>query len=905
MRNLHLPFALIALTLAAGAVAGEDPPESVRINPADLAPNRWYEISQAQTAPQWWSSAWLVPDTGEVVIWGKVGGHRDESKWYDVNTLSLDDEVPEWKESFPQGKEEAWADGKFPNWGCACHRLRHEPDRPWLTDINDDWIGSGKTNVVRIVETDGVLRPTRAPTFDQGAVDTKRNRIVYYVGGQTFAYEPASRTWTDLKAAPPTALDGLVMGMMAYDPVADKVVLFGGSYGLNPWGGARTWIFDCEKNEWRRADVEPTHVSESRRALDRARKNAGGVAYAAQYLDRYDEDVNRQITTEAEELGQQIQNASDKIEEALQHVEEDRDRDRLRTAGELAATALERQADGARLMAAGNAAEAVAPLSQAAERLKEAIEELRSEPPLRSNAVLVYDRENELFVLFGGDAQDRFLADTWVFDPATERWTERRPEVSPPPVDIYAACYLDKPGLVFLTTLSTHRTEGRAWVYDTAENTWTPLNFQLPRSRMAWASAAYSAKHDLIVLTSPQRGTWVGRVDPADIDEGAEGVPPGTWAWNSRGRAQMESILGAPEPDPEAVREKLAELPANTYVSADYPGHLTSKTWSSTTFDTDRGMVLYTGGGHSGYKGEDIALYDTSTNRWHFQGPPAFIPLLHNYNGALFGWTYGFRPTSQHTYLWYAYDPTSRTMLYCARSLGIRNGMQVLLEDDDSKAFEYDQNTHRTFTWVYDTVRNRLYPPVPGRPFGTTWSMALIGTPNGIYAKIGRTLWHCEVTTEDGRADLKWTVVDDGSPSGWGEFQPLMYDSRRNRLLMTAVAARGEPVRVWEWPLDGGPWNELEVTGNRNWYSREVVYDDANDALIAMPSQQLMVMNCETNEWKELDIEMPEGSYGTECALEYDPVNKVLVALIPVRFSGRMQVGLIRYDPETARYKQD
>jgi len=772
------------------ACAAEAPAEKLDL--VKLPANTWVQVSPARKPVQYFASTWYLPATDEFFIWGKVGGHRHESKWYEVNTLSLRDAAPAWKESFPPGREATWSNGKFPNWGCGCHRLRHTPDRPWLKNVRDIWIGTGKTNVVTFVTTDGVLRPTRCPTYNQATYDTKRDRLLFYVGGKTFAYDPTKREWTDLKAKPPLACDGLVMASMCYDPVGDQAVLFGGCFALNPWGGAKTWLYDCAKNEWRRPKIKD-----------------------------------------------------------------------------------------------------------------------ETEPPPRCSARMVYDSKNKVMVLFGGDAQSKFLADTWVFDPAKPRWTEKKPATSPPPLDRYAACFVEKHGLVFLVQ-NPRRSRGRfgntvgGWTYDVAKNEWTPVKGALPSVSIEWMSCDYSAKDDVLLLAAPGAGTWVYRLDPAtakDPNPKRKGVPPGTWAWNSRSRGMMTSLLGAPKPDRAATEQKLKTISTNTYVDSGYPGTLISKTWSSATIDTDRGVVLYIGGGHSGYKGEDLALYDVGTNRWSFQAPPDFIPFLYNYNACLFGWTYGFRPTSQHTYRWYCYDPQSKTMVYCARGLGIRNGMTVLLEDDPKKAFVYDAKKHGQFTWVYDTVRNRLYPPVPSRPFGVSWSLALIGTPKGVFAKSGKTLWHCKVTTADERASLAWNVVDTSSPNGAGEFQPLVYDSKRDRLLFVAVPGRGKPTMAWEHPVGKGAWKQLEVKGALNWNSREVAYDDVNDCLVAMPPRKLMVMNCATNEWKELDVQMPKGSYGTECAMVYDPVHKVIVTLVPRGFSGKMQVGLIRYDPKTAKYK--
>jgi len=780
---------LLVVSAAAAAAAGDPAP----LDLARLPANTWTQVSRGRKPPQAFSSAWYLPATDEFFIWGKVGGHRHESKWYEVNTLSLRDAAPAWKESFPPGREKTWSNGKFPNWGCGCHRLRHKPDRPWLRNVRDIWIGTGKTNVVTFVTTDGVLRPTRCPTYNQATYDTKRGRMLFYVGGKTFAYDPKQREWTDLKAAPPLACDGLVMASMAYDPVGDQVVLFGGCFALNPWGGARTWLYDCAKNEWHRPKIQ----------------------------------------------------------------------------GE-------------------------------------------TEPPLRCSARMVYDSKNKVMVLFGGDAQSKFLADTWTFDPAKLRWREMKPATSPPPLDRYAACFVEKHGLVFLVS-NPRRSRGRyqntvgGWTYDAAKNQWTPVKGTLPNVNIEWMSCDYSPKDDVVLLAAPGVGTWVYRLDPAtakDPNQKRKGVPPGTWVWNSRSRGMMKSILGAPAPDRAATEQKLKNLPTNTYVDSGYPGYLISKTWSSATIDTDRGVVLYIGGGHSGYKGEDLALYDVGTNRWAFQAPPNFIPFLYNYNACLFGWTYGFRPTSQHTYRWYCYDPQSKTMVYCARPLGIRNGMTVLLEDDPKKAFAYDAKKHGLFTWVYDTVRNRFYPPLPGRPVRHGWALALVGTPQGVFAKNGKMLWHCKVTTTDRQASLEWSLVDKDGPAGWGEFQPLVYDSKRSRLLFVAVPGRGKPTMVWEHPVGKGVWKQLEVKGALQWNSREVVYDDVNDCLVAMPRQALMVMSCATNEWKQLDVQMPRGSYGTECALCYDPVHKVIVTLVPRGFSGKMQVGLIRYDPKTAKYRE-
>ena len=57
--------------------------------------------------------------------------------------------------------------------------------------------------------------------------------------------------------------------------------------------------------------------------------------------------------------------------------------------------------------------------------------------------------------------------------------------------------------------------------------------------------------------------------------------------------------------------------------------------------DTDHSAVIYTGGGHSGYSGNDIARYCVADNRWTLDTPPRFPPFLEGTNAGIFGWSYG------------------------------------------------------------------------------------------------------------------------------------------------------------------------------------------------------------------------------------------------------------------------
>ncbi len=768
-------------------------------NPVSLKANTWVQVAEAGKEPLLFSAVFYLSGTGNFFNWGAHGRHAYEGKIYEVRTLDPGQRPGGWRESFPPGKEKAWAGGKFPNWGCFCHGLRKKPDRPWIKTVRDRTVsGNAKINVTEFIETEGVKRPTRCYTYYQGAYDSKRDRVVYFAGGRTFAYEAKKRVWRDLGAKAPLCCEALSFASMAYDPVGDQMILFGGAYALNPWGGARTWLFDCAANTWKKAKV------------------AGGT-----------------------------------------------------------------------------------------------------EPPLRCNSQMVYDSKNKLVVMFGGDALDRFLADTWVFDPKKLEWSERKPKHCPPPRDRWTGCFIDKHGLVFLATPTRgHQRrghQGECWTYDAAKNVWTPLRGRMPWVKKAeWLTSAYSKKDDVVLLHSPGLGTWLYRLVPgtaADPDPKRASAKSGDWGWNSRAATQNESLLKAPKPDRKATEALIAKLPVNQVVDARYPGTLISKTWSSATIDTDRGTVIYVGGGHCGYTGTDFARFNVGDNRWTFDASPCFIPFLYNYSAVLFGWDYKMRPQSQHTYRWYAYDPVSKMVVYCARKAGPHDGFSVQLREDEP-AFVYDSKKHKQWTWICDPAGKKFYPPVFGRPFRNTWEMALCTTPQGVFAKTHKGLYRATVSVAEKKAGISWKLVDAASPKrpkGYGgEFEPLVYDSKRKRLLYVFgprhTGKQVAPLIVYEHPVGKGAWKLLKTKGGLK-NSREVVYDSVNDCLISMPKESLLVMDCKTNEWKELDVKMPKSGYGVTCALLYDPVHKVCVMLIPQR-GGRMGVYLFRLGPKTAKYRK-
>src|SRR5206468_8878122 len=66
-----------------------------------------------------------------------------------------------------------------------------------------------------------------------------------------------------------------------------------------------------------------------------------------------------------------------------------------------------------------------------------------------------------------------------------------------------------------------------------------------------------------------------------------------------------------------AQKKTLESLPVNQWISLENPGRIApTRTWGSATYDSDREQILYWGGGHCGYEGNDVDAYDLAAHTW-------------------------------------------------------------------------------------------------------------------------------------------------------------------------------------------------------------------------------------------------------------------------------------------------
>lgn len=219
-----------------------------------VEPNAWTRLEQATIGGERWDiPVGYSPDKKRFLV---LGGRTSWAKYkqprpYDV--LSLDLSARRWNNDFPMGKD----------WGP----ITGDATAPGWKDEN-----------FQFVDREGTIRPnwTVYGTFSLGqtyAYDPDSRCFYFFTAAHTFRYDPISRTWTDLQPPtnPQTELGGtLLWSSLCYDRQHKQFVLFGGGNIQSPRGDPGTWTYNPASNEWKQLDltVQPPQRANSQLVYD-------------------------------------------------------------------------------------------------------------------------------------------------------------------------------------------------------------------------------------------------------------------------------------------------------------------------------------------------------------------------------------------------------------------------------------------------------------------------------------------------------------------------------------------------------------------------------------------------------------------------------------------------------------
>lgn len=577
---------------------------------------------------------------------------------------------------------------------------------------------------------------------------------------------------------------------------------------------------------------------------------------------------------------------------------------------------------------------------------------LDREPPPRLNTRMVSDTKNQVLVLFGGDAQSQYLADTWVFDLKTRQWRESKARGGPEARAGHFTVYDPLTGWVIIGGGYNLHDLTDLWAYDAAEDCWWKLGGEVPTGFTITADIA--ADLGLIVLVTntqkpgdttacntlyPVRTTYGYRIDPTSITR--VDAPPGRQLPIAK-RSPSDHLGVTSDAQKTAQAAKLAALGENRWVLLSEPGMAApTRTWGSATFDSDRGQILYWGGGHCGYGGSDVDGYDIAAHTWRsLDRVPEFPEHTWDKGVRPAGVTFQGAPWTEHGRRIYAYDPISRKLVMMRR-IRLTTG--------------YDPEGLRDFPSHSEVARDALLNPPSSYvkyatysfdPDAGEWQLlgpapvgvdTLVTTRHGVMGinvnwptrldDAGYLLpwraWHAKQDTAlylFNAAERRWSRLDDGgaSPQNLYEMTSLAYDSKRDRLFLHGAGENLD--EAWAFDLRARRWDNLQPRvaappgGLPPPASREAVYLPDDDVILTVgPSREdsaqpaAWAYSAGENVWRKVEIPMPAGVApsqvaGQNRALVYDPKrNLVFLVLGEHGDEGKASVYALRYRHASAR----
>lgn len=222
----------------------------------DPAAAVWNDLDPRGAAPpaRALHSMALLPASGRLIVFGGYDGSN-----YLADTWAYDIAENEWTNLVPAGELPAARDG---------HSLVFDPVRDQVilfggwdgaNEFGDTWVYDPAANTWTELDPAGdrpAARDSQAMTYDSAG-----DRVILFGGWNqstefrdTWLFDPAAGTWANAAPAgdwPPAR----ALAQMIYDPKAERVILFGGGTVGNVVT-ADTWIYNPSANTWN--PVAPT-----------------------------------------------------------------------------------------------------------------------------------------------------------------------------------------------------------------------------------------------------------------------------------------------------------------------------------------------------------------------------------------------------------------------------------------------------------------------------------------------------------------------------------------------------------------------------------------------------------------------------------------------------------------------
>jgi hexosaminidase len=579
--------------------------------------------------------------------------------------------------------------------------------------------------------------------------------------------------------------------------------------------------------------------------------------------------------------------------------------------------------------------------------------ETEENPPPRMCSRMVYDSKNKAMVVFGGDGQSRWLGDTWILDLQKNTW--RKSNAPGPSARAGHFTVFDpSTGWVIIGGGYNYDDLTDMWGYNVTSDSWRKLRGEVPTG---WhITADIIQDESLIILTTstkrdgdtrscneiyPVRTTWAYKIDAQTLED--ETIAPQSTQYLLK--RPVEMAVAGTEQNPSRHKEQLdriENMEENRWTAFRHPGRVAPvRTWGSCAFDTDKGRIIYWGGGHCGYGGNDYDLYDVEQNTWITSPEIAEYPERAWDKGINPGGvTFSGKPWIRHGRKIYAYDPVSKKIIN-TKTVYVTAGYEPdPLKEIEPKGIEDNLKSPyqiKWTTWTYDEETEKWNincSSVPGldhlvqTPHGVMgvdlhWELLdILQRPDkaNLHEFKDTVMWEGQPMVDNSVYSLdvaaqKWKklTVKGPWPQNLFELTALVYDSRRDQLILHGGGEKRD--ELWRFPLKKKQWEKIEPSfapgaGTQPPVcTREAVYLPDNDVFLTTGTPSgvesmtgFWAYKVDENRWYKVDIEIPEGKTMKDLLVQnrgwaYDPIHDIVFMILGNRAGDMSEVDLfgLRY----------
>jgi len=539
-------------------------------------------------------------------------------------------------------------------------------------------------------------------------------------------------------------------------------------------------------------------------------------------------------------------------------------------------------------------------------------------PSKREPSDMAYDSKNNRIVLFGGRDGDTYFSDTWVYDVASDIWTQKNPATKPSARNAHAMAYDSTNNkIVLFGGYYGSSYYDDTWVYDVASDTWTEKSLSTkPSARFGHAMAYDSTNNKIVLFSGAAAGyndeTWVYDVTNNSWTEKNPSTKPSGrlghgFTYDS---ANNKVVLFDGYSDNKGDTWTY-DVASNTWTEKNPSTKPSGRHWSGMAYDSVNEKIVLFGGKDN----DDTWVYDLASNTWTEKNPSGDKPSGRNcrmaYDSAnnkivLFGGEHASSPHNKFNDTW-LYDYTTNT--WTEKSKGTKPGEWIFAADNiayDSKNNAavffggQDNNGYTQDTWVYyldndtwvDKTPNQIPASYPSKRngHGMTYNSAcelfvLFGgqryddvrlQDTWLYCLENNTWWrvHPEDNGDGDRPNVRTEHV-------------LVYDSKNNAILLfggqNAPTIYGD---VWAYYLNNDTWWQKHPSGSTpsSRYQHGMAYDPENEKVIIFGGSpgggtiygDTWAYDTKTDKWEEMSPSV-EPSDRAMVVMEYDSHNQKIV----------------------------